>query len=152
MNPRLRPFVAEDVDYIVENMRADDRAELAANGFSPSAGLRVSIDGSTHLITGLDKDGNPAFIIGAQKRPDSAAAIIWMLGTDAIDREPKTFLLNSRPTLEALWDLVGASTFYNFVWKGNTVHIKWLRWLGFHLMPQDEGPTKDFIFFYKHRE
>ena len=152
MHSRLRPFVATDVEFVADNMREADRAELRAGGFSPSAGLRMSVDSSTHLITGLGTDGNPAFILGAQKRPDSSAAVIWMLGTDAIDRESKLFLLNSRPTLEALWELLDVSTLYNFVWKGNAVHIKWLRWLGFNLLPRDDGPNKDFIFFYKHRE
>ena len=153
MTDRLRPFEASDVEYIIEHMRADDRQELEANGFAPSDGLRVSVDGSTHLLTGLDKEGNPAFIMGARKEPYGNTAMIWLLGTDAIEREPKTFLLNSRPTLEMLYELVGVTTFYNFVWKHNHLHVKWLKWLGFTFKPQDdEGPHKDFVFFYKHRE
>lgn len=153
MHQRLRPFEPADVDYIVQNIREDDRRELEANGFSVPDGLQVSVDGSTHMITGIDKDGNPAFIMGARKEKYGNTAVIWLLGTDAIEKEPKTFLLNSKPTLETLYELVGVTTFYNFVWKHNHLHVRWLKWLGFTLQPQDEeGPHKDFIFFYKHRE
>lgn len=152
MTERLRPFEASDVEYIEKNLREDDRSELAANGFTGSDGLRVSVDGSTHLLTGLDKDGNPAFILGARKEPHGNTAVIWLLGTDAIEKEPKTFLLNSKPTLDMLYELVGVTTFYNFVWKHNHLHVRWLKWLGCTLQPQGEGPNQDFIFFYKHRE
>jgi hypothetical protein len=152
MHDRIRPFRAEDAEYIIDHIRNDDRLELEALGLDAQAGVTTSVENSTYLFTAEDKDGNPAFIVGVHVNPNSSSGIIWLLGTDAIEREPKTFLLASRPTLEALFNLCGVSAFYNFVWKGNTVHINWLKWLGFHFMPETGGPNKDFIFFYKHRE
>jgi len=150
VTPRIRAFRAEDAEYIIDNIREDDRQELAALGLSPSDGIRMSVEHSTYLYTGLDRDNNPAFVLGTAVTP--LGAMIWLLGTDAIDREPRTFLLHSKPVLDLMFEVTGAQTLYNYVWKGNTVHIKWLKWLGFHLHETDEGPTKDFIFFYKTKE
>lgn len=151
MNERIRPFKAEDAEFIIDNMREDDRKELEAHGFTPAKGILLSIENSTYLYTGVDKDGNPAFILGAWKQPDRKDAIIWLLGTDAIDREPLTFLRASRETVQDLFAITGAEILHNYVWSGNTTHIKWLRWLGFTIL--NESP--DFIgfhLFYKHRE
>ena len=150
MTPRIRAFRAEDAEYIIDNIREDDRKELAAIGLSASDGIRMSVENSTYLYTGLDRDNNPAFVLGTAVTP--SGAMIWLLGTDAIDREPKTFLLNSRPVLDLMFEITGVKTIYNYVWKGNKVHIKWLKWLGFHLHEHEEGPLKDFIFFYMTKE
>lgn len=152
MSSRLRAFKAEDAEYIIQNMRSDDQQELAALGLSPSAGIELSVLHSHILLTGLDREDRPAFILGSAPLLNGSNHLIWLLGTDAIEREPRTFLLHSKPALDMMFEITKAKTFCNYVWKANTIHIKWLKWLGFHLAPEVEGPNKDFIFFYKTKE
>lgn len=90
-----------------------------------------------------DVEGTPEMIFGCSAT-DAAptVGIPWMLGTPVIV-SPKwrmTFLRETRRAVEA-WQ-AEYPILHNFIDARNTVHMRWLRWLGFTFIALDEthGP------------
>lgn len=57
----------------------------------------------------------------------------WMLASPTLSRIRKTFLRECRQYVEDM--LLRYGHLENYVWAGNTVHIQWLKWLGFTIEP-----------------
>ena len=124
--------VESDIDYIAPRMREADLKEIEAVGIpDPHEALRSSYYGSKPLCyTGIGC-GVPIAMMGVVPSTDNPRwGNIWLLGTDDItDTVPISFLKWTRkffPVMIEPYDLV-----FNLVDKRNTVHIKWIKWLGF---------------------
>ena len=131
-----------DLEYIAANLRPQDKEEVLLFGVEPLQGLEVSVDLSTTCLTLVEPDGTPAALLGVTPQHK-----VWLLGTDAIDRHPMTFLRHSKPVLEQLF--IGHPYLWNFVHKKNIVHIKWLEWLGFDFLPEVTWVGSKFLGFHK---
>jgi hypothetical protein len=78
------------------------------------------------------------------------AGVIWMVGSDDIVSLKIPFLRNCRFWVEAFSELY--PILFNVVSKANTLHIDWLKWLGFKFMEEHKeyGLNKEpFIEFIK---
>lgn len=105
--------------------------------------LLVSLLVSASSFTLRDGEGALAGIVGVAPIPGlEGVGAIWMYGTKLIENRSVTFLRNSRPALQLLHSHF--PTLINIADARNEVHLKWLRWLGFHFIRKvdDFGPGK----------
>lgn len=128
----IMPVESGHVEHVAEFMRAADRAELAAISNRPhTLSLAASVACSTHAYAGM-VDGEPICIFGVG--PESLLAgrgIVWMLGTDGIERHAGAFLRRSRKVIASLRSVYPVMT--NYVDCRNAKAIAWLQWLGFRM-------------------
>lgn len=126
---RVEPATQEHADIMAPLMSAQDRAEIEAAGFTPRDALRYSMEGSVVADTALI-DGVPAAMWGICPRSIvGERALLWMLGTPAVQRNAKALLVLSRyfadwaqeryPVLECLID------------SRHDKALRWVKWLGF---------------------
>lgn len=54
--------------------------------------------------------------------------IIWMLCTDKVEKHPVAYLRFCKEYLKGL--LKDHKILCNYVWLGNDLHVKWLKWMG----------------------
>jgi len=138
----IRLATEEDIAYIAPRMRQADKDEVwASGGYMPEEALRMSYRASEPCFAAVNGD-EPVTMFGVAPLTDNVGAI-WLLGTDAItDKIPISFLRWSRrflPFLMEPYDMV-----CNQVYAGNTVHIKWIRWLGFSFIRETKfGPRNN---------
>ena len=149
----VRPAEPEDCSIIASNMRKEDVAEVwAASHHSPLDALTTGFVHSHPPMTIIKSPNIPVGMFGSipMSFGQPTTAGIWMLGTDEIWDVRFQFLRESRHWLREVseeYDLV-----YNVIDKRNELHIRWLRWLGFHLIREipDFGPDKmPFIEFVR---
>lgn len=147
----VREARQSDVDYLAGVLRYDDIRELAALEITPDEALLEGLMFSSPCFTGLDKDGWPALMVGAVPYAGLHAAI-WLLGTDAIETQSIRFLRYSRPILEVFFDHY--RHLFNYVHSKNTVHIRWLSWLGFEIQSDESfiTPRGDEFYYFRKRE
>lgn len=142
-----------DPDYIGMRLREADLREMqAVQGahVDPVEALRYGIEVSYFPFVATLDDA-PVCVFGAVPEPhDPRFGCVWMMGTDAITTHPKTFLRHSKEYLEKVaepFDLL-----WNCVDKRNTVHIRWLKWMGFTFLreiPQVGELRLPFLEFVK---
>jgi hypothetical protein len=140
-----RPSVIDDVTYVADGMRRPDVEEvMAQSGLTPHQSLLYSFFMSKPCMTIVGRHGRAIGMWGVV--PDgSTAGRIWMLGrcemlTDVADKWE--FLRQSRIHLADLQSKY--PVLFNFVDARNTVHLRWLRWMGFTFINQhdDFGPQQ----------
>lgn len=126
MTVTIRDATYEDIPVFLEKIRAVDKAEMNCAGHTDhAAALRKGIDlGPAFYVS--DKDG-PILMAGFSAH-DENKAVVWMLGTPRIETLKWPFLKISRSVFEQ-WS-AEYSVLTNRVWAANTVHIRWLEWLG----------------------
>jgi hypothetical protein len=122
----VRPSIPEDVPFISCRLRKPDQNELELFGIPPEKALQ---DGLVHSLQPLTviAQGSPAAMFGVV--PGEDRGTIWLLGTDDIVSIKTPFLKQSDMWLSHVmrpFKVVG-----NWVDSRNTVHRKWLSWLGF---------------------
>ncbi len=138
----IRLATEEDISYVAPRLRQADKEEVWASGsYLPEDALRASYRASEPCFAGVEQD-KPVALFGVAPVSSNVGAI-WLLGTDAISNKiPISFLRWSRrflPFLLEPYDMV-----CNQVHAKNTVHIKWLRWLGFTFINKIErGPYNE---------
>lgn len=125
-----------EAHYIAERMRNTDKKELELLGLpDPLKALLDGVKHSTECYTAFapNEHRNPIAMFGLQLSPEEEAFnIVWLLGTDDVEKHSKKFLRYSRPWtqyfLEAYKKPIG-----NVVSKENTLHQRWLEWCGFKI-------------------
>lgn len=139
----LRPATRGDCFDLAPRLRECDRQEIAkGSGRVPLYVLQdaVAAGFAQAICTEVDL---PVAIWGVV-RLTSDLGSIWMLGSPEIESVSLPFLRACLPSIEAQHEsyptLVCAS------WRGNDLHHRWLRWLGF----QEDGQFGEFIRFVRH--
>tara|TARA_R100000655_G_scaffold96626_1_gene139201 strand:+ start:1170 stop:1640 length:471 start_codon:yes stop_codon:yes gene_type:complete len=132
----------DHIPYVAENLRNADLDELAATGtVDPYKALTNGFEMSKPSCYTFVMNDLPVSMFGVapfEWQPNSGS--IWMLGTnDVTDKCSFHFLRWSKrflPKLLEPYDMV-----CNIVDARNTVHIEWIKWLGFKfLRPIKFGP------------
>ncbi len=147
-----RPATREDIEWMAPRLRKADHNEVLAGGSrSVLAALEEGLKLSDKLLVGVDEEDKPVVIFG--RCPfDPLAYTVWLLATDDIKRHQTSFLRNSRPYLADFHD--GVPLLFNLVDERNTLHIQWLRWLGFIFLQRHPslGPeNRPFLEFVSYR-
>lgn len=145
-NPYVRPANYEDCKELAPRLRQADVKELKYScGKEPLQALQASFSISEKAWAVIYKDKVIA-LFGLVRRAD--IGVPWMMASDELKEIQKSFLSECKNYLNEMSE--GCSLLTNYVWVGNTVHIKWLKWLGFtFLEPIEYGVArKPFIQFY----
>lgn len=150
--PIVRPARLKDASYLAPKLRQADIDELAAlRGIEPEAALTEGYYVSTACFSITSREKTIA-MFGVAPSADQIGCV-WMLGSDEILEHRSWFLRSfSRPWLDRLHQFY--PTLFNYVDKRNTVHIRWLKWLGFsfkHLHPNFGVASLPFYEFWRSR-
>jgi len=131
----VRKTLLPDVKYIAPRLRKADLRELKANSpAKPDVALMTSVWLSNPCYT-ICVYGEPIGLFGLCPQKD--VGVVWMMGTDKVLQIKHTFLKASKEWLNYLLEL--KPVLFNFIHEKNTIHIKWLRWLGFSIISKKEG-------------
>lgn len=131
----VRFSILEDCYTIANNIREDDRREiLAVSGGDPLDALVQGFMFSDKPRTVLAGNTVCAMFGSGQVEPNVGA--VWLLGTDDINNISRQFLRESKKWLDELYE--NYDLLFNYVDERNTVHIKWLKWLGFDFIKRHE--------------
>lgn len=122
-----RPSTLEDAQFIAAHMRQADRQECEAlRGLPPELVLPNAI--GRPGVTTWEVGGEPVVMGGVDPSIPNMGTV-WMCSTDSILQHKVQFLRGCRPMLETLHKDYPLLT--NLVDARNTLHIRWLKWLGF---------------------
>ena len=137
---------ASHIRQIAGRMRQADRDEVfAASGRSPLSGLSVSYRHSSLAWTALF-DGRPEVMWGVGDiNILTGIGAPWLLGTDAVEKNFRSFLKISRNWPAQLLSRYGLLR--NFVDARNAISLRWLEWLGFQLFEPVEINGHSFRLF-----
>ncbi len=105
-------------------MNGEEPLDAMVSGFIYSDNPRTVLVGDT-----------PVAMFGSGEVEPGVGAV-WLLGTDGIHDISRQFLRESKHWLEQLHD--NYEMLFNYVDERNTVHIKWLKWLGFKFINRHE--------------
>lgn len=137
----------DDVPVLAATLRDADRDEvLAASGRTPLEALTDGLRWSSPAYTLVDGEGTPIAMLGVVPLDDLAGSV-WLLGTDGIQKESIRFLRGSRLGLQKLHEVRPVLT--NAVDARNTLHIRWLQWLGFTFLAEVRGAGPGGLPFYE---
>lgn len=150
---QIRMATREDARRIAKNLREADLAEMKAvlgDVEDPADSLVYGVDQSVYPLVALLGD-EPVSLMGVIRDPiNDHVGCVWMMGTDQITQNKKTFLRFSRPCLSTLFET------FDLLWccmdKRNTVHARWVKWLGFSLLrevPSYGEERRPFLEFAK---
>ena len=130
----------EHVDELVQNMRAEDRAEVEATGDDPKSALLHSIERSTEAWTAF-ADGRVICMFGiAPPTILSDMAVPWLLTAEEMPKHKRIFLSRSRQVVEDWRQQY--TLMVNYVDARYAKALRWLEWLGFSMGPDEIlGPT-----------
>lgn len=126
----VREYRDGDAEYLAPRLRTDDRREVeAATGLDPLAALRLSAEHSGILCTICTHDHVPAGVFGVVPT-DDLTGVVWLLGSDVLTQPPlrRRFLVEGKDYFNRLHQF--RPLLWNFVDERNTLHIRWLKWVG----------------------
>lgn len=134
-----------DVYFIARNLREADRRELETiSGRSALEAVWVSWAASERTWVATIH-GEPAVVFGVGQ-----GGVVWMVGTDAISKAKVEVFKLSQRILGELLDMYGY--LHNFVDERNTLHVRWLKRLGFTFDGSIEINKLRFLRFFMKRE
>lgn len=152
MKVHVRHSTQDDIEYLCDNLRPEDREEVLASHGSTREALQMGFDESEECWTITVKDtGEIAGIYGLAKY-DDAMAVPWLLTTPAIKKVWLPFLRGSRKWVEEANNKYPLLT--NAVDADYTVAINWLRFVGFTFIKKHEKwgvGNKPFLEFVRIR-
>lgn len=120
----------EDVAYISKNLRQADRDECDAMlATPPELVLPQAVEAGRRVWTFHSNDGLPVGVFGIDPTPIAEVGIVWMVSTPKVNDHKREFLTESKPYVLALNEEYPIIT--NMVDARNTLHHRWLKWLGF---------------------
>ena len=140
----VRPATDELLAEIASRPRQADVDELwAAGRLTPDEAMRMGLRfGDTHV--GI-VDGEPVCAFGVT--PISSLTGLgapWMVGSTALDAHFRGFLRGCGPVVEAM--LERWPCLVNYVDARNQRAVKWLKWLGFSILPPEPYGVDGLLF------
>lgn len=124
----VRQAEASDAYPIFKKLRDSDRAELHAHGLNPLQAIVSSILESDKSYC-MEYLGDPVFIFGVKDSNIEGLGAVWGMGTYTMRPVHRLFLRHCRSFLPELQE--GYKAIGNIVDARNTLHRRWLEWMGF---------------------
>lgn len=153
LNPEdyLRNATIADCWYLGPRLRKEDREECLAGGVSPIPSMIAGVTYGTCSYTAMDPiDGKPGAIMGVVPTVNQKQGKVWLLGTEAIERNQILFLRGSKLILNKYLYGDHYELLYNYTYIHNVLHHEWLKWLGFSFLRKVElTPGNEFYEFAK---
>ena len=130
----VRGATEDDIPLVAPRLREADRNEvLAVTGVAPELSLRGMVQAADQAFALCTEDGTPQGLLGVTSVSGlEDAGYVWLLFTDALYDHRIEFLRRCREWLSILHTT--HPLLLNYVDERNTVHVKWLRWLGFTIL------------------
>ena len=152
MKVHVRQSTQEDVEYLCDNLRPEDREEVLASHGTTREALQTGFDESEECWTIIVTDTDEIAGIYGLSEYDETMAIAWLLTTPAIKKVWLPFLRGSRKWVEEANQKYPLLT--NAVDADYTVAINWLRFVGFTFIKKHEKwgvGNKPFLEFVRIR-
>lgn len=151
----VRPSEPGDARVLANHLRPEDYREVRALRDGNMSDLLVmSIASSDPCYSAFTSGGALAMIFGVAPHPtEDKTGIVWLLGTTDMAQLHYRFLRESKSWLDRLFG-DRYEILFNIADKRNTLHLDWLRWLGFKFMKEiPAGRNRElFIEFYKSKD
>ncbi len=130
--PHLRLASEVDCIYLSEHLRKEDIQEIKAvtGNLPPLLSLLIGHKISSVPLVICDAESKPVAMLGVV--PNGLIGSIWMVGTNDLKKISLSFLRNSKDVCEVLKDK--HQILHNYVDKRNTLHVNWLKWMGFTII------------------
>ena len=128
---------SEHAAYLQHRLRPTDIRECMIAGASPWAALHTPLTDKHGKTWTILFNGEPACMYGVStvsEEDDLSSAIIWLLGSDLVEKESRKFLKVTRQIVDYLQDRY--DLLENVVPIDHTRTLKWLDWLGFYFSDQ----------------
>lgn len=122
---------AREIDTIIAGLRASDRAEIAALGLDPAAAVRKSVEASVFWRAGFGRSG--AQVLFGVGSAEFGRAVMWMVGTEELNRDRRTLLADSRWWLPRLAEAAGVVELVNTVHRSSVGTLRYLDKIGCRL-------------------
>ena len=143
--------IAADGEFLAPKLRKADLLELRANpnlvGMSAEEALYKSIMESDDCFVVKDIESCEPIVLFGVKRVSENTGMVWLVGSDKIKDHQREFLKNCRTWLEGLHRT--SRILYNCVHEHNTLHLKWIRWMGFKVIKRHDGVGVNGENFYE---
>ena len=121
----------DHVAFVLDNLREQDRAELAGLGIAATRYAEKLLSNSEAKYAVLVRD-RPVAIFGFVRASILAdVPTAWLLGTPGVLRAWVAFARRSRQVLYDVAKTGGYRKIAAFVDSTNEVSLRWLTWLGF---------------------
>lgn len=125
----VRPATVDDCAELALTMRQADRTELALGGSRGPYDALMRGFVMSEAPNAVEAPDGSVVALGGVVRLTPGMGSPWMLGADALEDIKWPFLRECKARLMELHSAY--PSLYNEVWEGNTLHIRWLKWLGF---------------------
>lgn len=135
----VREYRDGDAEYLAPKLRERDLQEIhAVSGLEPLPALLLCVRVSEVLCTIVGSDERPAGMFGVSPI-DEIAGAVWLLGTDELVKPPlrRQFLSEGLRYLDKLHTY--RELLCNVVDERNTVHVRWIKWMGFTFIKRHEA-------------
>lgn len=150
----VRPANQQDVDALSARLRPADRAELLASvGFDdPALLLSYGLQVAAVCMVAETPDGHPMVLFGVTlpETPDWPFATYFMVAAEGVERYSRQIVREAHHWVAAMQRATGNLPGHNAVDCRNTLHIRWLRWLGAAFTGRvfkRADPSTDFLEF-----
>lgn len=146
--PYVRDTTVKDCAELAVTMREEDKREVwHASRSSPKDVLLKSVS-SSRLCWTVMWQGKVVAIFGVCGTKNDTG-IPWMLASDDLVKIRKSFLRECKDYVNKMQE--HHPLLANIAWTKNTVHIQWLKWLGFEFQePFPFGEDQElFTYFYR---
>ena len=132
MKPFLKVATLEEANYLSTRLRQEDIDECRANAnVTPLVALTIGVQNSHLPFVVYNDKHNPVMIMGVIPQGKNLG-MIWLLSSPEISNMPLTFLRHCKKVLECYNQTF--PVLYNYIDARNTLHLKWLKWLGFQFI------------------
>lgn len=143
MKVHVRASKQEDVDYLANNLREEDRREVLASHGSTTKALQDGLDNSEECWTFEVADTKEIAGMYGLGRLDSMTACPWLLTSPAINKVWLPFLKGSRKWVKEVNNKY--PLLVNYCDEDYTVAIKWLQFVGFTFINRVSVNNKPFL-------
>lgn len=132
----VRRPTPEDVEYVIANIRDEDRAEIdALDGGNVRNSLYQTPDMDKNAWV-WEREGKVHAIFGVNPVEDrDGVGVIWMLATKTFDDHFMAFAAACKVVVEVM--IKDYEYVFNYVYVENKKSIRWLKWLGFDVRPSE---------------
>ena len=145
----MRGATLEDCYSLAPKLRKEDKEEIKANAnIKPIDALIQGFHLSEVPVSIFNDKEEIVCMLGCCPTNIHSAAIVWLLASDDLKKDiPLRFLRHSRGVVEIFQKRY--PVLYNFIDARNTLHIKWLKWCGFHFINKHYNYGYEKRLFYE---
>ena len=148
--PYIKIASQQDAKELSKNLRKEDLDEIKANANANPYHALVSGVKYSHLPLAIMNDENKPIMIMGVVPHGKQLGLVWLLSSPEIKSISFAFLRNCKGVLDLF--LQSYPVLYNYIDARNTLHLNWLKWLGFSFIKVHENfgyEKRKFIEFVK---